>query len=105
MAEYSLEDGAERDLLDIGRYTAREWSLDQAIRYLSALESHFSEIARRTATEKPVFHHRDDLRVSRCQHHYVFFVRDGDDSIVILAILHENMDLIARFRERLEGPR
>jgi len=103
MAEYALEDEAEHDLLEIGRYTVRTWSLEQAVCYLSALEDHFTSIASNDALEKAVFKHRDDFRVSRCRHHYVFFVREDGESVVILAVLHENMDLIARFRERLEA--
>ncbi len=102
MTEYSLEDEAEYDLLEIGRYTTRTWSVDQAVRYLSALEDHFADLARKDALEKAVFDHRGDYRVSRCQHHYVFFVREDDDRVLVLAVLHENMDLIARFRERLD---
>lgn len=49
-----------------------------------------------------MFDHRKDFRVSRCQHHYVFFVRDEISNVLILAVLHENMDLIARIRDRLE---
>jgi len=58
-------------------------------------------IRRNDAIEKSVFEHRDDIRVSRCQHHYVFFVRDDDLGTLILAVLHENMDLLERLRQRL----
>ena len=70
-------------------------------RYEAALLSCFAAITRNDVLEKAVFEHRDDFRVSRCEHHYVFFVRE--DAAIILAVLHENMDLIARFRERLEA--
>jgi len=102
MAEYSLEDEAEYDLLEIGRYTTRTWSVDKAVRYLSALEDHFEALSKRDALEREVFDHREDYPVSRCQHHYVFFVRERDDHVLILAVLHESMDLIARFRERID---
>jgi len=102
MAEYALEDEAEHDLLEIGRYTMRTWSVEQAISYLSSFEEHFASLARQDALEKAVFDHRSDYRVSRCQHHFVFFVREADGGVIVLAVLHENMDLIARFRDRLE---
>lgn len=100
MAQYVLEREAEHDLLEIGRHTARTWSFEQADLYLSALEEHFEAIARNDAIEKPVFDGRGDLRVSRCQHHYIFFVRDGEGRVVVLAVLHETMDLIARITKR-----
>ena len=69
---------------------------------LGALERHFETISRNDAIEKSVFDHRDDIRVSRCRHHYVFFVRDDDLGTLILAVLHKSMDLISRLRERLD---
>ena len=102
MAEYALENEAEHDLLEIGRYTMRTWGVEQAVRYLSAPEDHFASLAKKGALEKAVFDHRSDFRVSRCQHHYVFFVREADGDVLVLAVLHENMNLIARFRERLD---
>lgn len=87
--------------MEIGRYTARTWNVGQAVRYLSALEDHFGALARQVAPEKSVFDYREDIRVSRCRHHYVFFIRERNDDVLVLAVLHENMDLVARVRERL----
>jgi plasmid stabilization system protein ParE len=101
MAEYALADEAEIDLLEIGRYTLHKWGLEQVVRYLSALDDHFTAIAGRDVYERAVFEHRDDFRVSRCRHHYVFFVREKNGDVLVLAVLHENMDMIARLRERL----
>lgn len=101
MADYALAREAELDLLEIARFTAHAWSLDQANRYLAALDAQFAAIARNDAVERAVFDHREDLRVSRCRHHCIFFVRDDDGRVVVLAVLHESMDLIARLGERL----
>ena len=45
MPDVVLEEQAEIDLLEIGRYTARTWDLEQAERYLRRLQEHFEEIA------------------------------------------------------------
>jgi hypothetical protein len=46
---------------------------------------------------------RDDLRVVRCQHHYVFYLQANHASqAIILAIFHEQMDCLTRLRNRLE---
>ena len=103
MAEYVLAAEAEYDLLEIGRYTTQTWSVEQAVQYLTRLDEHFEAVAREAVLEKAVFKHRDDYRVSRCHHHYVFFVRDGAEPVRILAILHERMDLLAHFRDRLSS--
>ena len=44
---------------------------------------------------------RDDVQSSRCEHHYVFSIHKEDENPVIVAVLHENMDLINRLNERL----
>lgn len=82
-------------------YTARTWGLKQAEKYLFALESHFEAICVGTVPTRQPLPHRPEFFSSRCQHHCVFFTREDDGSVIILAILHENMDLIARLRERL----
>ena len=102
MAEFEVSAGAADDLLSIALYTDRTWGRKQARKYATQLESHFEALTRVERQEKAVFGHRDDFHVSRCQHHYVFFVRDEDANVLVLAVLHENMDLLARFRERLE---
>lgn len=103
LADCVLEDQAENDLLEIGRYTTRTWGIDQAVSYLTASDHHFAEIVAHDVLDKSVFEHREDFRVSRCQHHFVFFVRKGNGNVLVLAVLHENMDLVSRFRERLES--
>ena len=44
MAEYVLASEADNDLLEIGRYTAHTWGLEQTERYLSKLDEHFLAI-------------------------------------------------------------
>ncbi len=75
--------------------------LEQAERYLAQLEAHFGVLAAGTVHERIVFEHRSDLRVTRCRHHFVFFVRAAA-GVLILAVFHERMDLMARLRDRLE---
>lgn len=102
MAEYELAPAAALDLLDIARYTLETWGLEQAERYESLLESHFQDLARGEARTKVPIDSRPELTSSRCEHHYVFaLVRDGLPPLIV-AVLHEKMDLMARLRDRLE---
>ena len=41
------------------------------------------------------------LRSVLCQHHYIFSLTRQNAPAVVLAVLHERMDLIARLRNRL----
>ena len=104
-SEYELAPAAERDLLEIARYTLETWGDDQAALYATALEEHLGALARGTAWTTSPVEHRPDLLCSRCQHHFVFAVRSEGHDLLVLAVLHESMDLMARLRERLERQR
>ncbi|MCA9002251.1 MAG: type II toxin-antitoxin system RelE/ParE family toxin [Planctomycetes bacterium] len=102
MANYTLGLGAENDLVEIGRYTARTWGIEQARDYLGKLHEHFNDLGTRGAHPKPAFPHRADILRSRCQHHVIFFVITRDRHALILAVFHEAMDLLARLQSRLQ---
>jgi len=42
------------------------------------------------------------LRVARCEHHFIFCLPQEEEPALIVAILHERMDLVARVAARLE---
>jgi plasmid stabilization system protein ParE len=102
MPEFLLTVGAEADLEAIAVYTVDTWGVEQARKYEHALTRHFRELADDAMRTKAALTGRDDIRVSRCEHHYVFSVKHRG-ATVILAVLHERMDLLARLRARLES--
>jgi len=102
MASYELTESADADLQAIARYTVATWGVEHARRYEALLESHFQAIGRQTVKARVFIKHRPDLLVSRIQHHYVFHIVRKDQRPLILAVLHENRDLIRRLRERLD---
>lgn len=103
MADYELTLDAEHDLLDIARYTIKTWGREQADRYETKLTDCFAAIAAGQARASTPLRHRPDVRVTRCQHHYVFFLVRNDACPLILAVLHEKMDLMVRLRDRLDS--
>jgi plasmid stabilization system protein ParE len=102
MAEYKLTPDAENDLREIARYTTRTWGAAQTRNYKAALLRGFTGIAKETVRSGQPLPHRPDVRSCRCEHHYVFSIHKEDEKPVIVAVLHENMDLIERLRKRLE---
>lgn len=42
-----------------------------------------------------------ELRMMRCEHHYVFCLPRWSAPALVVAILHERMDLMVRLTERL----
>jgi len=102
MAEYVLAPAAELDLLDIARYTLETSGPEQVERYESLPERHFQDLARGEARTRAPIASRPELTSSRCEHHYVFALTRDDRPLLIVAVLHENMDLMPRLRERTE---
>ncbi len=102
MPEYELTPTAESDLLAIAVYTIETWGLEQASRYEAALERHFRGLARREVVTSTPLPHRPELQSSRCEHHYVFTQWRSEGTLLIIAVLHENMDLMTRLRDLLE---
>ena len=102
MSDYELSKAAEADLYSIARYAVEKWGSEQARRYGASLENHFKAVGRREARTRIFFKHRPEMLVSRIERHYVFHLVRENQCPLILAVLHENMDLISRLRDRLE---
>ncbi len=102
MQPYILTTGAAADLQEIARYTEKEWGAEQRHEYIQQIETVATELALGCG----VFRDRDDLyprvRVRLAGHHYIFCLPQTDAPALILAILHERMDHIARLKERLD---
>lgn len=93
---------AIKDLYDIARYTAETWGHGQALSYAELLNEKFKNIAKRLIFSKLAFSKYPNVRVCRCEHHYIFFMHpQKSKKPVILAVLHERMNLLERLKERL----
>ena len=103
MPGYELAGAAEKDLKSIALYTISEWGSQQALRYGALLDAHFEAIANGKARTRTFLPNRPELRVSRVKHHYVFHLEQEGQRPLILAVFHENMDLMTRLRGRLDG--
>jgi plasmid stabilization system protein ParE len=101
MLPYELTAQAEEDLKDIARYTFREWGEKQSFHYAELLEKRFCEIADRTALSRPFSKRFPQVLVSRCEHHYIFYILQKSKPPCIIAILHGRMDMLKRLKNRL----
>lgn len=99
---YILTTGAASDLEKIVRYTEQEWGAARRHSYIQQLENVASVLASGVGS----FRQRDDLypnvRVRKAGHHFIFCLPQTDGPALILAVLHERMDIIARLNERLD---
>ncbi|SRR5579883_888395 len=99
MRGYVLTVAAREDMRDIWQYTFQTWGRTQANRYARQLEHCFAQIASGSLAGRPLPDERT-IRSVRCEHHYVFFEAEPTQ-VVILAVLHERMDLTAQLQSRL----
>jgi plasmid stabilization system protein ParE len=98
---YVLTDAAETDLRAIIRYTRKRWGDDQVRRYVREPEAGINRLAKVEGVYSDLGEIHPDLRVSHCGHHYIFCLPRTDAPSLIVAILHERMDLMARIADRL----
>lgn len=89
---YLIRPKAERDLKDIGRYTRRTWGGEQARKYLRAIHEKIQSVA-----ENPNLGVvRDEVaagyRSTRVGQHHIFY-RAERDTIVVVRVLHQSMDI------------
>ncbi len=101
MPSYELTEAAEEDLKGIAHYTLAKWGPKQATRYGAVLDAHLEAIGKGKARTRVFLQHRPELRVSRVEHHYVFYQERKKQRPLVLAVFHEHMDLMSRLRGRL----
>jgi toxin ParE1/3/4 len=91
---------SKKDLKDIWHYTYKNWGEKQADNYLSAIRDACIELSK-FPTIGRLFHGLDkEVRVYRYQKHYIFYI-ERKESIKIIAIIHEKMDIIKKIPWRI----
>jgi plasmid stabilization system protein ParE len=98
---YVLTRSAAADLRGIVRYTLREWGETQCRAYLAEIEAAASALANGAGMFKRMDDLCPGLRVRQLGRHVLFCLPRPDQPALILAILHERMDMLARLKHRL----
>lgn len=96
-----LTAAAEADLRGIIRYTRTQWGNAQVRRYITRLERGIERLAVGEGAFKDMSTIHPSLRMAHCEHHYVFCLPREHAPALIVAILHERMDLMVRLAGRL----
>ena len=102
MRQYELTPSAQEDLKEIARYTLTEWGKKQSLHYAELLDATFSKIAAKNVNFRTFSKRYPQILVSRCEHHYIFYVHPDKKPPRIIAVLHERMDMLARLKNRLD---
>ena len=94
---------ARAHLEKIIRDTARQWGYEQAVIYRHALSVGFQEIAKNHKKFNSPY--RDDMAkgtdfsLHHIEHHYIAFQAHGGNSVIIVGILPERMNIPERLKE------
>jgi toxin ParE1/3/4 len=100
MAKYKLTNKAVADLTQIWNYTFDKWSEIQADKYYQMLLDNCTEVAFYPEIGKNYFIVTDNLLGYRAGRHIIFYRRIAEDEIEIIRILHEQMDLKNRLKDK-----
>ncbi len=104
MSDYVLTTAAEADLRGIIRYTRKQWGDAQVRRYIADLKDGITRLATHQGVYTDMSALYPGLLMAHCKHHYVFCLPRERAPALVVAILHERMDLMARVKERLGEP-
>jgi toxin ParE1/3/4 len=104
MPSYSLSPEAKKDLLTIRAHTQNKWGIQQAQKYIDALEKKCEKLAQspHMGRERPEI--KPGYR-SITEGKHVIFYRVGDSGIDILRILHGRIDIEHRMGQTKTGAR
>lgn len=98
---YTLTKSAKADLQEITRYTLEQWGLAQCHTYIADIEKKAEALSTGNGVFKDMSAIMPNLRVAVSGKHYIFCLPQQNAPAIILAILHEKMDMIARLKHRL----
>jgi len=100
MKEIRVQQAAALHIDEIYRYTSQRWGEVQAEAYIRGLFETFEIIAAGNAVSRPV---PAEFGVSgyflRYRRHFIYWKNLSDGAVGIVAVLHERMHQMDRFRE------
>lgn len=96
--KYRISQEAIKDLNKIWVYTFNKWSKEQADRYYDLIISEIDFIADNFIVGKPAEQTRKNYRVSKIKSHLIFYRKVDNDSLEIVRVLHQRMDVKKRLK-------
>lgn len=100
MAKYKFTNKAVYDLAQIWNYTFINWSEDQADRYYQMLLDNCREVANNPESGKNYSGISENLFGFKAGRHIIFYRTIEDNEVEIIRILHEQMDIENRIKNK-----
>jgi toxin ParE1/3/4 len=101
-ATFVFHPAAEAELREIVRYSREQWGEAQARKYAAKLRGSIQALVNNKKPYKDMSGLYPALRMVRSGHHYIFCLPGEDAPALVVAILHERMDIMARLETRLK---
>jgi len=98
--KYKISQEANRDIEDIWLYTYKNWSLNQADRYVNLIMHEIEYVTQNPESGKDYSLIRKGYFCSRVKSHFIFYkINRKKEVIEIIRILHQRMDIESRLNE------
>ena len=97
MPTYKVSRKARDDLLEIGRFTQKEWGTIQRNRYLKQLDDCFKQISENPELGIAIDFITDGYRKFPQGSHLIFYKLSAENTVEIIRILHKSMDVESKF--------
>lgn len=98
MLKLSATPKAESDFIGIWVYTCDEWCVDQADNYLDQLDAAIKQLIDHPSLGANYDHVLSGYRRLQVEHHAVFY-QLLESEVLVVRVLHEDMDAPARLLE------
>jgi toxin ParE1/3/4 len=96
--KYRISKQAIEDLNDIWVYTFHKWSKEQADRYYDLIIGEIEFIADNYLTGKSAEQTRENYRVTTVKSHLIFYRKVENETVEIVRVLHQRMDIKKRLK-------
>ena len=97
-APYIISKKTTEDLEQIWLYTYFRWSENQADRYYSLLIENIEFLARNIDIGRNIDYIRKGYKCFPVEHHIIFYTISAKNTIKIIRILHQKMDIPSRLK-------
>ncbi len=97
--KYRISEKAISDLEKIWLYTLNKWSREQADRYHNLIIDEIIFIVDNYELCQKIDYIRSGYRMSKVKSHLIFFKKTEDNTIEVIRILHQNMDIENRLNK------
>lgn len=96
---FEISEKANEDLENIWLYTYENWSQEQADRYYNLILDEIEYITENFESGKSLEHIRKGYRSTKVKSHLVFYRKSKRNTVEIIRILHQRMDIENRLVE------